>query len=311
MRRLTQSAAVGLTCILCAWAGVAAADWRHDMKVLRIGFLSTGNAAEEMARLEPFRAWLEGRIELPVEVVPSNTYAGLIDAEVSGRVQYAIHSATSFASAEAICSCVEALAVPTAFDGSRGFYALLLARADGPIRTLADAKGTRLAVTADDSLAGRLVPLKGLATEGIDAATYFSATYTAPGPEAAVAALVSDAADIAVGWSSLAGDSAAGYSFGVLTSMVAGGRLSMDQVRVIWQSPLIPFGPHAVRKDMAPELKTLLMDSLEALSGEAPDILDAVDRSAFGGGGFVPAKSGDYAVIEELVAPQSPAPPAK
>jgi phosphonate transport system substrate-binding protein len=310
MRRLTRSAAaLGLAFVL--GAGTALADWRHDMKVLRIGFLSTGNAAGEMARLEPFRAWLEGRIALPVELVPSNSYAGLIDAEVSGRVQYAIDSATSFASAEAMCSCVEALAVPTAFDGSRGFYALLLSRADGPIHTLADAKGTRLAVTAEDSLAGRLVPLKGLATEGIDAATYFSATFTAASPEAAITALSSGAADVAVGWSSLAGDPAAGYSFGVLATMVAGGWLSMDQVRVIWQSPLIPFGPHAVRKDMAPELKTLLIDSLEALSGEAPDILDAVDRSAFGGGGFVPAKAGDYAVVEELVAPQSPAPPAK
>ncbi len=306
MRRWTRSAAIAVGLAVAMSTGAALADWRHDMKVLRVGFLSTGDAAAEMKRLEPFRAYLEGRID-----VPSKTYGGLIDAEASGRVEYAIHSATSFAATEATCSCVEALAVPTAFDGSRGFYALLLARADGPIHSLADAKGTRLAIAAGDSLAGRLVPLKGLATEGIDAATYFSGTFTAAGPEAAVTALASGAADLAVAWSSLAGDPAAGYSFGVLTAMVAKGALSMDQVRVVWQSRLIPFGPHAVRKDMAPELKTLLVDALEGLAGEAPDILDGVDRSALGGGGFVPAEPGDYAVVEELVAPQPPAPPAK
>jgi phosphonate transport system substrate-binding protein len=310
MRRWTRSAAVatGLGCLCAVAASPVLADWRHDMKVLRIGFLSTGKPANDMARLEPFRAWLEGRIELPVELVPSSTWAGLIDAEASARVQYAIHSATSFATAEATCSCIEALAVPTAFDGSRGFHAVLLARADGPIHSLAEAKGARLALTGGDSLAGRLVPLKAFAAEGIDPATHFSATFAAPGPQAAIASLLSGEADVAVGWSSLAGDLASGYSFGVLTSMVADGALSMDQIRVIWQSRLIPFGPHAVRKDMPAELKPLLVDALEALAGEAPDILDAVDRSSFGGGGFVPAQAGDYAVVEELVTPDAPAP---
>ena len=85
--------------------------------------------------------------------------------------------------------------------------------------------------------------------------------------------------------------------------MVVDGVLSMDQVRVVWQSRLIPFGPHAVRKDMPEELKALIADALTSMATDAPDVLDAVDPSSFGGGGFVAANAGDYAVIEELVAP--------
>ena len=303
MRRWMQATAVALFLIVVG-SGPLLADWRHDTGVLRIGFLSAGDVAADVARLEPFRAWLQARLALPVELIPSTSYASLIDSEVSGRVQYSINSASSFATAEVMCKCVEPLAVPTAFDGSRGFHSLLVVRADGPIHTLADAKGARIALAAaDDSVAGRLLPLQAFAALKIDPATYFAQTVAAPGPEAAIADLLSGSADVAAGWSSLAGNAATGYSFGVFTAMVAAGSLTMDRVRVIWQSPLIPFGPHAVRSDMAPELKQLLSAALADLAGQAPDILDAVDGSSYGGGAFAPAALGDYAAVEALVAP--------
>jgi phosphonate transport system substrate-binding protein len=273
------------------------------MKVLRIGYLSSGGPAADNARLEPFRAYLEARIGLPVELVPAATFAALIDAEASARVEYAIHSATSFAAAATACQCIEPLAVASAFDGSTGFYAVLLARADSSIRSLADARGARLALSAEDSVAGRLVPLKAFAAQGIDVDSYFSGVLAVPGPQAAIEALLAGAADVAVGWSSLSGDPVTGYTFGVLTRMVADGTLSMDAVRIVWQSRLIPFGPHAVRRDIAPELKLLLAGALFAMAREAPDALDAVDRSGFGGGGFVAIDAADYAAISELVAP--------
>ena len=280
-----------------------AADWRDDIKVLRVGFLSSSSPAADIARLEPFRAYLAARAALPVDLVPATTYAALIDAEVGGRIQYAIHSAVSYATAAAECTCIEPLAAPTAADGSRGFYSILLVRADGAIHDLAGTDGARLAFSGGDSVAGRLVPMKAFAAAGIDPATHFASLYEAPGPEDAIAALLDGRADVAVGWSSLAGDAVGGYSFGVLTRMVADGRLSMDRIRVIWQSRLIPFGPHAVRKDLPAELKTLLANALTAMATEAPDVLDAVDRSSLGGGGFVAVTAADYAVVDELVAP--------
>ena len=305
MRQGARSAiAIGLALLLLvAGSGRLLADWRDDVKVLRIGFLASASPAADVARLELFRAYLETRLALPVELVPATSYSALIDAEVSGRVQYAIHSAVSFTTADALCKCVEALVAPTAFDGSRGFYSVLLVRADSPIRTLAEAQGSRLALTAEDSVAGRLVPLKAFTAAGIDPATYFASLFAAPGPVEAIAALFDGRADVAVAWSSLAGDAAAGYSFGVLTRMVVEGRLTMDQVRIIWQSRLIPFGPHAVRTDMPSELKGLLGEALLAMATDAPEVIDAVDRSGFGGGGFGAVSAGDYAVIEELVAP--------
>jgi hypothetical protein len=54
---------------------------------------------------------------------------------------------------------------------------------------------------------------------------------------------------------------------------------------------------------MPAEEKTALRDALTGLAAEAPDTLDAVDRSANGGGGFVAATAEDYAPLMALVAP--------
>ncbi len=283
----------------------ASAAWQDDHRALRVGFLSTSGAAYDMLRLEPFRAYLQSWLSLPVELVPATSYAALIDAQATDRVQYAIHSATSFATANARCHCIEPLALPAAYDGARGFYSVLLARADGPIRALADAKGTRLALSAEDSIAGRLVPLKYLQREGIEPDTDFSAIVTKDDPEAAVGALLSGDADVAAAWSSLTGDPSAGYDFGVLTAMVAEGTLVMDGVRVVWQSPLIPFGPHALRNDVPSDIKDQIAAALTAMAANAPNALDAVDRSSVGGGGFVPVEAREYAVIDALIGAES------
>jgi phosphonate transport system substrate-binding protein len=283
------------------FAAPAEADWRDNFNVLRIGVVAPRGAAYEIARLEPFRAYLEGKLGLPVEIVATSDYDALIDAQVSARVQYAIYSASSYATANALCHCVEPVALPAAADGSHGFHAVLVTRADGQIESLAGAEGKRLALSGQDSVAGRLVPLKAFAHEGIDPDKYFSAVVTADDPQDAVTMLFTDEADLAAAWSSLSGDAASGYSFGVFTRMVAAGSLSMDRIRILWQSPLIPFGPHVLRRDAPPELRALIMDALAAMGAENPDALDAVDGSSIGGGGFVPVTDKDYAVIEELV----------
>jgi phosphonate transport system substrate-binding protein len=269
---------------------------------LRIGFLASANPRADMVRLEPFRAYLAEHLAVPVDLLPFRDYQALIAAEAGDRVNYAINSAVSYAAADAKCNCLDPLAVPTALDGARGYYALLLTRADSPIKSLADAKGARVALSAEDSIAGRLVPLRGFADAKIDPKAYFSEVVMKPGPEAAIAALLSGEVDLAVGWSSLRGDPTAGYSFGVLTRMVAEGRLAMDQVRVAWQSPLIPFGPHTIRRDAPEGFRPVLLDVLSGLAETAPEIMDAVDPTSFGGGGFVPARPEDYAMIVELVA---------
>lgn len=286
-------------------AAVTAPATAAELNVLRVGILAPDRPAAAVARLDPFRAWLSDHIGLPVELVPVTNWRALNELEASGGVQYAIDSATSYVSVEAMCGCVVPLVAPLAFDGSRGFHSVLLVRADSPIGSLTDMKGARIAVSGVDSLAGRILPMKALAAAGVlpadlaDQAIYDS-------PEGAVTALLDGTVDVAAAWSSLSGDAASGYSFGVLQNMVMDGRLSMANVRVVWQSDIIQFGPHTVRSDLPQDLRQKLADAVVALEGDAPEIVDLLDRNGLETGGFVPALPEDYAALSALTKDQGP-----
>ena len=102
-------------------------------------------------------------------------------------------------------------------------------------------------------------------------------------------------ADAAIAWSSLSGSASAGYDRGVLTQMVADGRLTMDAVRIAWMSPLIPYGPVSVRATLPDALKSELRDALIGIARDNPEALAAVGGNL--GGGLVAA---DPALFEPL-----------
>jgi len=279
------------------------AAWRDDVKVLRVGILGGTDPAYRLATLEPFRVYLQDKTGVPVEIVPAATYDALIDAQAGGQVDYAIYSATAFATAVVKCDCVEAFAAPVAADGSLGFYAILVGRAGDSIATLAGAEGKRIGLGPADSVAGSIVPRHAFAAEGIDPDTYFLGITEFPAPEEAVKAMLRGEVDVAAAWSSLTGSESLGYSFGTLNRLVTEGMLGMERIRIVWQSRLIPFGPHALRTGLPAELKGVLSGALLSMAREDPEALDAVDRLGFGGGGFASPDPSLYALVIELVSP--------
>lgn len=281
----------------------ASAAWRDDITTLRVGVIGGDDAAYRITTLEPFRVYLQDKTGIPVEIVPTATYDLLIDAQAAGEIDYAVYSATAYATAVVKCDCVEALAAPLSADGALGFHAVLVARAGDPTDGLAAAAGKRLALGPDDSVSANIVPRHAFAAEGIDPATFFLSVAEYASPEAAMTALLRGEVDLAAAWSSLTGREATGYSFGTFTRMVADGTLAMDRVRVVWQSPLIPFGPHAIRTSLPGELKGILSGALLAMAGEDTEALDAIDRAGFGGGGFASPDESLYALVIALVAP--------
>jgi phosphonate transport system substrate-binding protein len=301
MRSKRSAAALARAAFLAVIAlspGAVAQDWREAVPVLRVGLLTGGNQAYVSARVEPFRSYLAARLGIGVEIVPASDYPALIRAQMTSNLHAAFLSATAFAVASVACDqCVEPLAVPTA-DGEPGYYAILVTAAGSPIDGPEDLPGRRLAVSAADSLAGRLLPLSLFADAGIAAASL--TLVERDSPEAAMAALLAGEADAALAWSSLAGDRAAGFSRGVLTQMVTAGALVMDQVAIAWTSPLIAYGPLAVQAMLPAELKSALAEAMVTMLEADPAAYAAVDRDY--GGGFVPGTTEMFAPLFALTA---------
>ena len=104
--------------------------------------------------------------------------------------------------------------------------------------------------------------------------------------------------DAGVTWSSVTGAVEEGYSRGNLRRMVDRGQLEMGDVRILWQSELIPEGPYVARKALPQEAKDLFREALLDLADRDPACFDRIvgDNAV----DFEPITHEDYEGIVEI-----------
>ena len=90
------------------------AGWREDMKTFRVGMIERQGAGQAVPGLSILERSYSMALGIPVEIFVARDYAALIDAQASGRVDYAIYSTTAYATAQLLCSCVEPVVAPVA-----------------------------------------------------------------------------------------------------------------------------------------------------------------------------------------------------
>ncbi|MBA5776241.1 phosphate/phosphite/phosphonate ABC transporter substrate-binding protein [Stappia sp. F7233] len=241
-------------------------------------------------RYEAFRAGLEQALGVPANLVAYGSLARLQQAIVNGEVHYAPLSASAFADAWQRCRCIEPLGVQLAVDGTPAYHAVILVRTGSDFGELADLEGAKLAAPPPFSVASYRVPLAAMRREGLEPGTFFSSIVQADGPIRAAELVMTGAADASLGWSSLEGDEAAGFSRGTLRDMVARGIMEPRSLKVIWASRAIPNPPHAIRKNLPPIVRERLAEFL--MSWRQADETGVET-------GFVQARAEDFAPLLE------------
>ena len=71
----------------------AAADWREDIGTFRVGVVAEPGAGNTIAGLAELNDAFTKALGLKVEFLVAHSYAALIDAQVSTRIEYASYSA--------------------------------------------------------------------------------------------------------------------------------------------------------------------------------------------------------------------------
>lgn len=270
---------------------------------IRIGVVGGERLSAAIARHEPFRKRMANELGTGVEIVAVRDGVALVDAIATKRIDYAVMSASAYAMAWQVCGCIEPAAAPKSLDGTQAFRSVLLVRTSNGANGIRDLKGASVAAADTRSVAGRLFPFARLAADGLEPQGHFSRVETVSGPEAAVRLLLAGKVDAAFAWSTLEGDLTAGYSRGTLRDLVDKKLLNVADVRVVWSSPPLPHGPHAVRQDLAPATKTRIRETLLHLRQDDPDAYDAVEP--FLGGGFATIGHAAYEPLLVLVKPQT------
>ena len=269
-------------------------------RALRIGIVAAARVGGVLERVEPFRRHVARTFEEGATVVTFADEAGLIDGLVRERIDYAPLSASGYATASRLCGCVEPLAAPRASDRTAGWHAIVVARSEGPIGRLEDLAGRRVAVTGGDAVGMRRLPAM-LIEKGLGGGAP-PRWVDEDGPRAALTALLAGQVDGAVVWSSMDGDAGEGWSRGTMHDAVAAGEVKARDVRVVWMSPVLPHGPHAVRAGLDEVRKRRLREMLIALDDDV-EAYEAIEPVL--GGGFTRIGHPAYQPWLDLTTPKA------
>src|SRR5450432_2581600 len=216
------------TALALGFGGTAQAEeWKNAIKEFRVGILGGENTQDRLKSYEGFHKLLEARLGIPVKMFPSADYAGVMQGLAAGQLDATEFSPSAFAGTWLDCKCVEPVVVPQEKDGSIFYIAAMVVLKESGINSIDDMKGHSLAFTDPNSASGYLIPSVTLRAKGIDLSDgkYFSHVGFSGGHEQGVVAVLNRQYDACVVWTSGQGDEAAGFTRGVLRSMVDKGML--------------------------------------------------------------------------------------
>lgn len=274
----------------------------------RIGIVPRGDPDHFVRQLRPLETGLSELLGRPVDILPMATYSAMINAHTLRQIDVGFYSASAFVTADRLCRCVEPIVVPAAGDGTVAYYAVIVARQGGAVRTLSDLQGKAVAAASEDSIAAYRVQAASLAGEGVDFRTYFSRLEMAGSATDALLLLRDGTVDAAFAWSSMTGDQSSGYSRGPLTHLVARGELDMTDFAIIWQSKPIAHAPVVGSKSLTPAEREAVRTYLMALPESDTATYDLLDP--YFGGGYRAADAADFRGIGILAEIDLRGPPA-
>lgn len=297
-RRLLLSAPLfGATLAMPHVLRAQGAGWRGQFRELRLGISSAENERDAVSRQQPFAAYIERKLGVPLKVFRATDYAGVVEAMRSGHVEFARIGPANYALARRVMGeKVTAFAKDVGDDGRTGYNSVAFVKADSPLRALADLRGRSFAFADPNSTSGYAFPAYFLRKEGFDPASFFGRTGFSGSHELSVIAVLNGTYDgAATFWNS--------PSRGNIQRMEEKGMVPQGSTRILWRSPEIPNSPWVLRTELPEDLKRDWIAAVMAMPKEDPE---AFSVAASGAHGVAPAAHEDYldviAVVEENLA---------
>lgn len=230
---------------------------------------------------EPIVQYLAQGLRRKVELYIVPDYTAEVEALRAGHVDFARLGSSSYVIAvrdgveiEPVASAVKATT------GLPGYYGYIVTRADSDIQALDDLQGRTFAFTDPQSSSGYVVPVCALKEASIEVEVYMAGSH-----EAAVLAVQNGTVDAGA---------IAQIRYDVAVNE---GVISADELRIVWQSELIPNVPIVVQKSMDPDLK----ERLQTLFLDMPvEFMLAMERT--GEIGYTIVTDAHYDVVREIEA---------
>jgi len=277
LRSLAKAALVS-TMLVSGVSVAASEDWRDKYKVIKVGAVTVENQGATITRYKPFADYIEKKFGVKVEVFTASDYAGIVQALSGGQIHLARLGPASYAAGFIDSEGeIEPLVMNVEPNGGKGYHSVLIVRSDSPYKSIADLKGKSLAWADANSTSGYLVPNASLRDAGIDPQKHFGRTVFSGGHEQSVLGVLKGNFDSAFTWTS------PGHQAGQFRIMMDRGMLKLDDVRIVWESPLIANPPWAVSKKIPADMRKDLQDMFVNLAKDNMAMAEAAAQGKTSG----------------------------
>ncbi|CAN7712464.1 phosphonate ABC transporter substrate-binding protein [Bosea sp. LjRoot237] len=266
-RHTLTLAAAGLAATLAAPA--FAQDWKAKYPELIFAIIPSENASGVVERYTPFVNYLAKELGTKVTLRIANDYAAIIEGQRAGNIHIGMYGPASFARALMTGAKIDAFAIETNIDGTKGYYSVFYVKKDSPYQKVEDLKGKNLGLVDPNSTSGNNVPRFALDGMKIEPETFFGKVVYTGSHENAVIALGQGTVDVAANWWNDEQESN-------LLRMDRKKMVKADDFRIIYKSQQIVNSPMAYLTELPEELKTKIRDSVLNLATKDKAAFDKI-----------------------------------
>jgi phosphonate transport system substrate-binding protein len=266
------------TAAAIALTPVAAVAQTKDPAKLRVALLPDENAATLIQQAQPLKAHLEKALGKQIELVVTTDYSSMIEAMRFGRIEIGYFGPFSYVLAKSKAPGIEPFAVGIE-KGSPTYNSIIIAQAEGPVKTLGDIKGRPFGYGDQASTSSHLIPRAHLLKNGLDGNKDYRPVHL--GTHDGVARAVQN------------GQVPAGaLSKAIYEALLARKAIDGAKLKVIAITDPIPNYPMTMQGNLAPELKDTIRKSFLELT-------DPVILKSFRVEGFAPTDDKAYDILRD------------
>lgn len=252
-----------------AAAPAFAQDWKAKYPELVFAIIPSENASGVVERYTPFVNYLAKELGTKVTLRIANDYAAIIEGQRAGNIHIGMYGPASFARARMTGAKVDAFAIETNLDGTKGYHSVFYVKKDSPYQKVEDLKGKNLGLVDPNSTSGNNVPRFALNGMKIEPETFFSKVVYTGSHENAIIALQQGTVDVAANWWNDEQESN-------LQRMSRKNMVKADDFRIIYKSDQIVNSPMAYLTELPEDLKARIRDAVLNLATKDKAAFDKI-----------------------------------
>lgn len=230
---------------------------------IRIGVIPKKPMKTLIQEYQPLIQYLDKNLNIPVEIMPAESYNSVVQALVSGGIDIAWLGPASYLIAHAQEPSIEAFASLTIEKGhytpaGNYYYSILLVRSDSNIKNVHQLKGKNVAFSEPSSTSGAILPRRvfsALANGNLE--NFFGSLVYTGSHDRSIDALLDKRIDAAFVASVRADD------------YIKKNKMQAEQLTVLWKSAPLHYDPYVfsalICENLKTQIKHLLLDNGQEL----------------------------------------------